>query len=68
MAPILRILDYTGVDNSLVIKSFTNPHFIKLSKDYVDNIRIYLRTEIGEDLPLTFGTTSCTLHFREKRL
>jgi hypothetical protein len=68
MAPILRILDYTGVDNSLVIKSFTNPHYIKLSKDYVDNIRIYLRTEIGEDLPLTFGTTSCTLHFREKRL
>jgi hypothetical protein len=68
MAPILRILDYTGKDNNLVIKSFNNPHYIKLSKDYVDSIRIYLKTEIGEDLPLIFGTTSATLHIREKRL
>lgn len=68
MAPILRILDYTGTDTNLVIKSFTNPHYIKLSKDYVDNIRIYLKSEIGEDLPLIFGTTSCSLHIREKRL
>ncbi len=68
MAPILRILDYTGTNNNLVIKSFNNPHYINLSKDYVDNIRVYLRTEIGENLPLVFGTTSCTLHIREKRL
>lgn len=68
MAPILRMTDYSGNQNELVIKTFDNPHYIKLSKDYIDNIRIYMKSEIGEELPLTFGTTSCTLHFREKRL
>jgi len=68
MAPILRITDYSGKQNELEIKTFNNLHYVKVSKDYIDSIRIYLRSEIGDDIPLIFGTTSCTLHFREKRL
>lgn len=68
MAPLLRIVEYNGQNNELVMKNFNNLHYVKVSKDYIDSIRIYLKTEIGEDLPLVFGTTSCTLHFRERRL
>jgi hypothetical protein len=67
VAPILRITDYSGTQEGLVIKDFNQLHYIRPNKDYIDSIRIYLKTETGEDLPLTFGTTSCTLHFREKR-
>ncbi len=68
MAPLLRIIEYNGRNNELVMKNFNNLHYVNVSKDFIDSIRIYLKTEIGEDLPLTFGTTSCTLHFRERRL
>lgn len=68
MAPILRMTDYSGVQDQLEIKKFNNLHYIKCSKDYIDSIRIYLRTEIGEECPLSFGSSSCTLHFRTRRL
>jgi len=67
VAPLLRVTDYTGTENQLEIKDFNHLHYINLKKNNIDSIQIYLRTEIGEDLPLTFGTVTCSLHFREKR-
>lgn len=68
VAPLLRMIDYTGEEGRVVIKDFNNLHYISLNKDDIQTIRIYLRTEIGEEVPVTFGTVSCTLHFREKQL
>ena len=67
VAPLLRISDYTGQQDKITIKDFNQLQYIRLRYDNIDSIRIYLKTETGEDLPLTFGTVSCTLHFREKR-
>nr|DAC81377.1 TPA_asm: penton [Orchesella springtail adintovirus] len=67
IAPLLRMTGYTGGQEELVIKEFNNLQYLPLSKDFIDSIKVYLRTEVGEDLPLTFGTVTITLHFREKR-
>lgn len=67
VAPILRITEYTGTQDNLEIKDFNQLHYIRPNKDFIDSIRIYLKTETGEDLPLTFGTSSCTIHVRERR-
>ena len=67
MAPLLRITDYTGAQDQTEIKDFNHLQYISVRQDNIEAIRIYIKTETGEDLPLSFGTVSCTLHFREKR-
>ena len=67
MAPLLRITDYTGTQDQTEIKDFNHLQYMRLRHDNIESIRIYLKTETGEDLPLSFGTVTCTLHFREKR-
>ena len=67
VAPLLRITDYSGIQDRIEIKDFNHLQYIRLRHDDIESIRIYIKTETGEDLPLTFGTVTCTLHFREKR-
>lgn len=67
LAPLLRKTSFSGSHGADVIKEFSILHYVPISKDFIDSIRVYIRSETGEPLPLEFGTVSITLHFREKR-
>lgn len=57
---LLRILDEPSV--------FIRPYYVDLSHDFIDSIRVYLRTE-DNHIPVQSSLESvrCTLHFRRKR-
>jgi len=66
-APLLLIENYEGVNGYPTTKSVNNPQYFELSSNMIDNIRIYIKSETGENLPFTFGNFCAQLHFRRKR-
>jgi len=66
-APLFLIENYEGSDGLPTTKSVDNPQYFDLNSNMIDNIRIYTKSETGEDLPFTFGNFCAQLHFRRKR-
>jgi hypothetical protein len=66
-APLFLIENYEGVNGLPTTKSVDNPQYFDLGSSMIDNIRIYIKSETGEDLPFTFGNFCAQLHFRRKR-
>jgi len=67
MAPLLRIATYDGRNDKITTIGFTHLHYIPVSKNYIEFIHMYIRSETGETLPFETGTFSATLHFRQRR-
>ncbi len=56
--PLLRI-----INNS---QTFTKPYFIDVSRDFVDHIRVYIRTKDGRIPSFTPEVLRCALELRQK--
>lgn len=67
MAPLLRIADYKGESQKTTNQEFLHHHYVPLKNIVLDQIRMYIRTETSDYLPIEHGTFSATLHFRKKR-
>lgn len=67
MAPLLRIADYKGEREKTTTQEFLHHHYVPLRNIVIDQIRMYIRTETSDYLPIEHGTFSATLHFRRKR-
>lgn len=68
MAPLLRIADYKGEKGFSITQEFTHHQYVPLRNTVIDHIRMYIRSESGDYLPIEHGNFSATLHFRKKRL
>lgn len=58
--PLLRIVQHSS--------SFKNPYFIPVPRDFVDRIRVYIRTEKGEIPSFVPSQLRCTLQVRQKHV
>ena len=45
---------------------FERPHYVKVDKRYFDTLHVDLKDVQGKKLPFEFGTSSVTLHFKQK--
>ena len=52
-----------GYDKSIV---FERPQYVKVNKKYFDTLHVDLKDVQGKKLPFQFGTSSVTLHFKQK--
>jgi hypothetical protein len=52
-----------GYDKSFV---FERPQYVKVNKKYFDTLHVDLKDVQGKKLPFQFGTSSVTLHFKQK--
>ena len=66
-APLLRIAGYDGVHGALQIKTFEHLQYHPVIYDEIERIHLYIRSEIGEHLPLKLGSVTATLHFRPRK-
>lgn len=67
MEPLLRIATYKGEENKITTNEFPQIQYVPVRKDYIENIHLYIRSEIGDVLPFDSGSLSATLHFRVRR-
>lgn len=44
---------------------FTQPYYVKLSRGYIDSIRIYIRLGDNSEPDYAISSLRCTLHFRK---
>lgn len=66
-APLLRNFKYDGSENNqLIQQEFTNPHYKPIIKDLIQEIHVYLRTEMNRTPALNSGAFSATLHVRRR--
>jgi len=66
-APLLATIVYGGEDGQRKSVIFQHPQYFDVVRPNIDSIHIYIRSETGNTLPLTFGNFSAQLHFRRKR-
>lgn len=67
-APILRIINIEKHKNPMgasIVKIFTHPHYIPVSKREFNQIEIDIRDHLGNPLPFTNGQLNVKLHFRK---
>jgi hypothetical protein len=64
--PLLRVCVSEGKYGEMVAAMFTNPHYVPLARNDVDNIEININSELGKLVPFEFGKSVVTLHFRRK--
>jgi hypothetical protein len=64
MVPLIKKMSYTGIDQTPLTREFVHNQYKRVSKNEIDSIRMYIRTESGAPVPLRFGNFSATLHFR----
>jgi len=65
--PLLRTIPVktrTGVEQ--VTKSFTNPHYLPLNKNYINSIEILIRDDTGQPISFQRGKTLVKLHLRPR--
>lgn len=67
MAPILRITNYKGKNNSTTIQEFSTLQYVPLKNVVIDQIHMYIRSETSGFLPIEHGAFTATLHFRKKK-
>ena len=69
--PLLRVLPMkTHVkENQEQVSSyiFPDPHYIPVSRDYIESITMHLMTDTGEFIPFLLGKTIVKVHFRRRR-
>ena len=64
MVPMIKKMSYTGQDQVPLTREFVHNQYKRVSKNEIDTIRMYIRSESGAPLPLRFGNFSATLHFK----
>ena len=64
----VRMKSFTGGDRpEMDTVVFTQPHFVPVSKHYIESIEIDIRDDTGERIPYSTGKVICKLHFRQRK-
>ena len=65
----VRMKSFTGGDRpEMDTVVYTHPHYILVSKQYIDSIEIDIRTDTGDRVPYNTGKVISKLHFRQRKL
>ena len=66
VAPLLRVVAVTGSNNygEIVNRIFTSPHYIPVSRNYIETIRLDIRDDTGEKIQFSPGKVLIKLHFK----
>lgn len=62
--PLLRTVHIDGKDGDIVTVTYDKPHYVPVSKKYIENILVELKTDQNENIEFTYGKTIVKLHFR----
>ena len=65
-APLLRVCNTSGKYGDMVRTIFTHPHYVPVARREIENIEIFINTELGKPTPFVFGKSVVTLHFRRR--
>jgi len=68
LAPLMRMENYAGEDGKPYTTMFEDLQYLELSTNLIENVHMYIKSEVGADLPFTFGKFTALLHFRKKIL
>lgn len=74
--PLLRVIpfkvdsltdaDQEGGNTYHVHREFVHPHYLPVSKSYVDTVNIAIKGDLGQNIPFTKGKVTVKLHFRKR--
>ena len=65
-APLLRIVQVKNDDERMVTKTFSHVYYTPVSKINFDTFEIYIRVDIGVQIPFAYGKLVVTLHFTKR--
>ena len=65
-APVLRTIKITGEWGEVVSLQYTAPHYVPVSKSFIDTIALEIRSDTGEPIDFLYGKILAKLHFRKK--
>lgn len=65
--PLLRTVHIEGKDGGIVTVTYDKPHYVPVSKKYIENILVELKTDQNENIEFTYGKTIVKLHFRPSK-
>ena len=66
-APILRVVSFQPVANTTHFHfEFVNLHYVPVAKSAIEQVKISIKGDTGNDVPFCTGKTLIKLHFRQK--
>ncbi len=65
LVPLIGVVPVIGKDVQVAHWTFNPPYYLPLSRSYISNIELELKTDSGELLPIQKGKVACRLHFRK---
>lgn len=65
-APLLRTLEIKGSYGDIITQQFNPCHYLPVTKQHIENIKIEIKSDQNIPLKFTFGKTIVKLHFRPK--
>ncbi len=65
LVPLIGVVPVIGKEIQESHWCFNPPFYLPLSRSYISNIEIELKTDTGELLPIQKGKVICRLHFRK---
>jgi hypothetical protein len=66
--PLLRTIPIEGEDGDLIMKTYSEPHYVPVNTSKFDTIEINIKDDQGENVAFESGKVLCKLHFRQKAL
>ena len=66
--PLLRTVAIQGHDGDLVMKTYSEPHYVPVNTSKFDTIEINIKDDTGQDVAFESGKVLCKLHFRQRSL
>ena len=65
--PLLRTVHIEGKDGDVVTVNYDKPHYVPVSKKYIENILVELKTDQKKIIEFTYGKTIVKLPFRPSK-
>ena len=66
-APILRVVPFQPVANiTHFYFEFVKLHYVPVAKSIIEQVKISIKVDTGNDVPLCTGKTLMDLHFRQR--
>lgn len=65
-APLLRTVKITGEWGETQSINYNAPHYLSVSKSFIDTIAVTVRADTGERMDFLYGKVLIKLHFRKK--
>lgn len=65
LLPLLAVVPVMSKEFEVAHWTFNPPYYLPLSRSYISNVEIELKTLRGELLPIQNGKVTCRLHFRK---